>query len=195
MKTRVQIAITAVLLGAGLMVPDQVQAHCDTMDGPVVISAKTALDKKDIAPVLKWVKEDGEAEVKAAFQKTLAVRTKGTEARELADQFFFETVVRIHRQGEDAPYTGLKPAGAHADPAIEKADQALRSGDINPALNLITSEATEGIRKRFAHVREKQKHAEESVDAGREYVEAYVDYIHYLEGLFEAAHRNKPHEH
>ena len=132
--------------------------------------------------------------MKAAFQKTLAVRTKGTEARELADQFFFETVVRIHRQGEDAPHTGFKPAGAHADPAIEKADQALQSGDISPALNLITAEATEGIRKRFAHVREKQKHAEESVDAGREYVEAYVDYIHYLEGLFEAAHRNKPHE-
>ena len=40
MKTRVQITITAVLLGAGLMMPNQVQAHCDTMDGPVVDQRK-----------------------------------------------------------------------------------------------------------------------------------------------------------
>ena len=86
------------------------------MDGPVVLTAKTALDHKDVTPVLKWIKKNDEAEIKAAFAKTLAVRTKGPEARELADQFFFETFVRIHRAGEGAPFTGLKPAGTPLAP-------------------------------------------------------------------------------
>ncbi|HOB97871.1 MAG TPA: DUF6448 family protein [Verrucomicrobiota bacterium] len=44
------------------MLPRTVQAHCDTMDGPVVLAAKSALGTKDVTPVLKWVKEDAEAE-------------------------------------------------------------------------------------------------------------------------------------
>jgi hypothetical protein len=97
-------------------------AHCDTLDGPVVIAAKTALEKKQIAPVLKWVKAEHEPELKAAFVRTLAVRSLGADARELADQFFFETLVRLHREGEGAPYTGLKPVGMKLDAAIEAAD-------------------------------------------------------------------------
>jgi hypothetical protein len=112
--------LRAVLTGAlvstiGLLSP-RAFAHCDTMDGPVVLAAKTALDHKDVTPVLKWIKKNDEAEIKAAFAKTLAVRTKGPEARELADQFFFETFVRIHRAGEGAPFTGLKPAGTPLAP-------------------------------------------------------------------------------
>jgi hypothetical protein len=43
------------------------------------------------------------------FTKTLAVRKQSKEAKELADMYFFETLVRIHCAGEGAPYTGLKP--------------------------------------------------------------------------------------
>ncbi len=50
------------LVGAALMLPRTVQAHCDTMDGPVVLAAKSAWGTKDVTPVLKWVKEDAEAE-------------------------------------------------------------------------------------------------------------------------------------
>jgi hypothetical protein len=86
-----------------------VLAHCDTLDGPVVQTARTALEKGDITPLLKWVRVEDEKEIKDAFEKTLAVRRKGAEAKELADMYFFETLVRIHRAGEGAPYTGLKP--------------------------------------------------------------------------------------
>jgi hypothetical protein len=183
-----QITLAGVLVGAGLILPSNVQAHCDTMDGPVVVAAKTALEKKDIRPVLKWVNEEAEAEIKAAFAKTLAVRAKDAEARELADQFFFETVVRIHRAGEGAPYTGLKPAGTDLGPAIEEADRALERGSIERVVKLVIDEAASGIRQRFAEAREKQAHAEQSVSAGREFVAAYVEYVHYIENLHKAAH-------
>lgn len=187
------------LLWAATLLPRTAQAHCDTMDGPVVLTAKAALEKKDVTPVLKWVKKDAEAEIKSAFTKSLAVRAKGPEARELADQFFFETLVRVHRAGEGAPFTGLKPAGADLGPALEEADKALESGSVDKVVKLVTDEAAAGIRRRFAEAREKKAHAEHNVDAGREFVAAYVEYVHYVEGLHQTAegagaHHAKGHE-
>ncbi len=49
-------------------------AHCDTLDGPVVKTAKAALDKGDVTPILKWVKKNDEKEIKDLFQQTLIVR-------------------------------------------------------------------------------------------------------------------------
>jgi hypothetical protein len=175
------------LVGATLLLPTKALAHCDTMDGPVVQAAKVALEKKDVTPVLRWVKKDGEAEIKAAFAKALAVRAKGPEARELADQFFFETLVRVHRAGEGAPFTGLKPAGTELGPAIEEADKALESGSVEKVVKLVSDEAAAGIRQRFAKAREKKAHAEHNVEAGREFVAAYVEYVHYVEALHQAA--------
>lgn len=181
------VILASVLVGAGLIVPQTAQAHCDTMDGPVVLAAKAALEKEDVTPVLKWVKEETEAEIKAAFAKTLAVRTKGPKARELADQYFFETLVRVHRAGEGAPFTGLKPAGTELGPAIEEADKALETGSVGKVVKLVTEEAAAGIRRRFAEAREKKTHAERNVEAGREFVAAYVEYVHYVEGLHQPA--------
>ncbi len=186
-KNRLARAGAVVVCMTALMFPPVLRAHCDSLDGPVVNAARAALQKKDVTPVLKWVKQQSEPEVKRAFDRTLAVRLQGEEARALADQFFFETVVRLHRAGEGAPFTGLKPAGTETGPAIQGADQALQSGDISPVLDLLTAEAAEGARKRFAEVQEKKKHAEQNVAAGREYVAAYVEYVHYLEGLHQAA--------
>jgi len=189
----VRIAMIGALLAAATLLPRTAKAHCDTMDGPVVLAAKTALEKKDVTPVLKWVKKDAEAEIKAAFNKTLAVRTKGPEARELADQFFFETLVRVHRAGEGEPFTGLKPAGAELGPAIAEADKALESGSVEKVVKLVTDEAAAGIRQRFAEAREKKEHIEHSVQAGREFVAAYVEYVHYVEGLHQAAQAASAH--
>jgi hypothetical protein len=157
------------------------------MDGPVVPAAKVALEKKEIKPVLMWIKKDDEAQIQAAFSKTLAVRAKGADARELADQFFFETLVRMHRVGEGAPFTGLKPASTPLDLPIAEADQALETGSVDKLVKLVTDEAAAGIRKRFAESLEKKAHAEHNVEAGREFVAAYVQYVHYLEGLHQSA--------
>ena len=164
-------------------------AHCDTMDGPVIADARIAIEKKEITPVLKWVKPEHETALKAAFTRTLAVRAQSKEARELADQFFFETLVRVHREGEGAPYTGLKPAGTKLDPAIEAADHALDNGEADALIKAVTNEAAAGIRKRFADANDKKKHAEHNVDAGREYVAAYVEFVHYVEAVHATATR------
>src|SRR5690349_18148169 len=120
--------LVAELVGGLLLVPDVARAHCDTLDGPVVMAAKAALAKGDVTPVLKWVAKDQEGPIKEAFQKTLTVRAKGPEAKDLADMYFFETLVRIHRAGQGAPYTGLKPAGAEINPAVQAVDKALETG-------------------------------------------------------------------
>jgi len=100
------------------------------MDGPVVKAAQRALASADVNPVLIWVQSKDEGEVRDAFAKTIAVRKLNPDAQELADLYFFETVVRIHRAGEGEPYTGLKPAGRDLGPAIPAADKALEDGSV-----------------------------------------------------------------
>jgi len=175
-----------------LILPGRAAAHCDTLDGPVVAEARTALSEGDVTPVLKWVRADDEAEIRRAFANTLAVRKLNPEARELADMYFFETLVRIHRAGEGAPYTGLKGAGT-VEPVIARADRALEKGSVDELARTIASHAEEGIRERFSRAVETRKHAGDSVEAGREYVEAYVDYVHYLEGVAQLVHGGPPH--
>ena len=157
-------------------------AHCDTLDGPVVESARHALTTGDVTPVLKWVSTDDEQLIRTAFQNTMEVRKIGGQAQKLADMYFFETLVRIHRAGEGASYTGLKP-GAGVDPAIALADKALESGSVDKLVGVLTDAIAKGIRERFHRALEKSKHVDESLAAGREFVEAYVIFTHYVEGL------------
>ena len=157
-------------------------AHCDTLDGPVVESARKSLATGDVTPVLKWVSIDVEQVIRTAFQNTMEVRKLGGQAQKLADMYFFETLVRIHRAGEGATYTGLKP-GVEVDPAIALADKALESGSVDKLVGVLTDATAKGIRERFRRALETRKHADKSVNAGREFVEAYVIFTHYVEGV------------
>jgi hypothetical protein len=168
-------------------------AHCDTMDGPVVKAAKLALEKGDVTFVLQWVIKEYEDEVRLAFKRTLQVRMKGQEAKEFADTYFFETVVRLHRAGEGEPYTGLKPSGTPVEPPVAMADKALETGDMKELSTLLTTTMEEGLAVRFKHVREAKKEADKSVDAGREFVEAYVNFVHYAERLHQIAESSTHH--
>lgn len=175
----------AFLLGGLFLWPYAARAHCDTLNGPVVAAAKEALAKGDITPVLQWVKRENESEVRDAFKKALVVRGGGPQARELADTYFFETLVRIHRAGEGAPYTGLK--AEEVEPPVVVADAALESGSVEALVKMVTEKAVHGIRDRFQATVKRRKHANESVAAGREFVEAYVVFTHYVEGIYNAA--------
>ena len=166
-----------------LATPRDAAAHCDTMDGPVIQDARKAIEAKDITPILKWVKPKDEKAVRAAFNKLLSSKSKAPETVEHA---FFSTVVKIHRAGEGAPFTGLKPAGA-VEPAVAEADKALRSGSADALVKLITDDVSAGIKSRFEHAAATYKHKDESVAQGREFVEAYVAFTHYVERLHQDA--------
>ncbi len=178
---------------AVLWAPMIVRAHCDTMDGPVVTAARQALEKGDITPVLKWVKKEHEPQIREAFRKTLAVRAKGAEARELADMYFFETLVRIHRAGEGEPYTGIKPAGRDLGPAVPAADRAIADGKLEPLYKILVNKIHEGLHEKFEAVMKKKDFKKDQVDAGREFVEAYVPFVHYVEALYDAAAKGGGH--
>jgi hypothetical protein len=176
-------------LGIFFLFPNSVMAHCDGIDGPVVKGAQKALANRDVNLVLIWVQKEDEKEIRQVFDRTLAVRTLSTEAKELADMYFFETLVRIHRAGEGAPYAGLKPAGRDLGPAIPLADQVLTTGKIEPLVSLITEETREGLTERFDALLKARNYSTADVQAGREYVEAYVTFIHYVERAYEASHQ------
>ncbi len=167
------------------LVPRLSWAHCDTLGGPVVSAARKALETGNLEPVLAGVKKPDEAEVRAVFTRARAVRKLGPQARELADRSFFETVVRVHRAGEGAPYTGLKATAA--EPVIAKADLALKTGSVDELAKGISGAVDKGIRQRFERVVATRRTAGRSVAAGREFVEAYVQYTHYLEGVHQVA--------
>jgi hypothetical protein len=162
-------------------------AHCDGLDGPVVTLAKTALEKGQVELVLPWVPESAEAQIREAFDHVIAVRKLSPQARSLADTYFFETLVRVHRASEGAPYTGLKPAGRDLGPAIPAADRALESGSIEALESLLTEATRHGLRERFATVSRLRKYDPNDVAAGRRYVAAYVTYVHYVETVWDAA--------
>ena len=170
---------------AVVLMPSVVSSHCDTYSGPVITAARQALEKGDVTPVLRWVKNGDEEQITAAFKKTMVVRSKGPEAKELADNYFFETLVRIHRAGEGASYTGLK--NEPVEPIVAMSDKALETGSVDSLMDTVTADVKDGIRQRFAKALETKRTADTSVESGREYVEAYIHYVHYVEGIHAAA--------
>jgi len=157
-------------------------AHCDALDGPVVKAAAAALQGGDLTPALRWIAREQEPELRAAFADARAVRVSGARAQALADRYFFETIVRLHRQSEGEPFTGLKPAG-HISDALVDADRAIDSGSVDRLADALARRTAEGLRARFAEAMERRAHANDSVEAGRRFVAAYVAFMHYVESL------------
>src|SRR5512145_1761226 len=152
--------------GLTLVTPAPLLAHCDALDGPVVKAAQKALDTRNAALVLIWVLPQDEAQIRAAFDETVKVRALSAEARALADRYFFETVVRVHRAGEGAAYTGLKPAGQDLGPAIRAADTALEQKSVTPLVTLLTH-MDQAVREHFRAASASSVFDPADVEAGR----------------------------
>jgi len=184
----ISLISTLIMLFTMTLVPTKsALAHCDGMDGPVVTLAKKALDTANVNLVLPWVPKANEQEIRRTFDHAMSVRKLGKDAKHLADRFFFETLVRVHRASEGAPYTGLKPAGLDLGPAIPAADKALDTGSIDAVEKLLSNAIHKGLREHFHAAVNRKKFDINDVEAGRSYVQAYVPYVHYVEGLWEAA--------
>jgi hypothetical protein len=175
----------AAALAAALLAPALASAHCDALDGPVVTTARAALETGKLAPVLAWVRAEDEREIRDAFARARAVRGGGKEARALADTWFFETLVRVHRAGEGAPYTGLKPAGT-TSPVVAATDRAIAAGDPKPLFAMLQEVVHDGLHAGWEPLA-KEKAPADDVAAGRRWVAAYVPFVHWVEGVHAAA--------
>jgi hypothetical protein len=183
---RLTSLVAAATFAAALTIPTPALAHCDGLDGPVVAAAKNALESGDPNPVLVWVQPADEPEIRRAFAEAERVRRLGPEAREMADRYFFETLVRVHRAGEGAPYTGLKPAGRDLGPAIPLADKAVATGSAKELTAFAVKEVERGIGEKFADLQKKRNFGPGEVTAGRAYIASYVTFVHYVERIHQA---------
>jgi len=190
---RMTIAAATLLAIGALALPGRAHAHCDSMDGPVVLSAQQALSSGELEPMLIWVREQDEPEIRHAFEHVRRVRTLGGDAASLADRFFLETVVRLHREGEGEPYTGLKPAGRDLGRAVPAGDRALESGSVEEFRHVLHAMVDARLDELFAEAHGKRGFAPADVAAGREYVEAYVQFMHFGEMLEAIATDHAPH--
>src|SRR3546814_18338523 len=120
--------------------------HCDSLDGPVVVAARKALEEGRVELVLPFVPADGEAEVTDVFDQTMAIRGASPAVSAVADRWFFENVVRVHRAGEGAPYKGLKTAGLSEGAVISGAARACGAG-LGVQQNGVGHDASAGTRQ------------------------------------------------
>lgn len=148
--------------------------HCDSLDGPVVTAARRALDAHNVDLILPFVHVEAAREVSDVFDRAVKARVLGPQAQEVADRWFFETVVRVHRAGEGAPFTGLKPAGLDVGPVIPVAERALESGSPDELVEVLCASVRDQVTQRLQHAIALKAHGREGVEHAREYVEAML---------------------
>lgn len=176
--------LTAVIAATVLFIApaSTAHAHCDSMDGPVIADAQRALEQRSVEPVLKWIPPEDEATVKSVFQMALDVRGESDAARTLADRYFFDTLVRLHRASEGEGFTGIKPAGS-VEPGIAAADDALESGEIDALADKLAKSVRAAVVQRFQTAHTARQSADKSPGQGRKYVATYVQFTHFVENL------------
>ena len=184
----------ALLLGVVMLAfSTPIYAHCDSYDGPVIQDARKALHEADVRYILKWIEEEHEGEIVALFEKTVALKSEDTEVYGTVEKHFLETLVRLHREGEGAPFTGLKPAGS-ATPIVKMADRSIADEDVNSLLGELSKHIQHVIAEKYEKVNGLSEVKDNSTAEGRAYVAAYVDYTHTLEAI-ESALAGGAHHH
>lgn len=181
-----KILLLSLSMGLVLFPFQKTLAHCDTENGPVVTAAKEALNTNNVNLVLISVKWQDEAIIKEAFQKTIDLRKISPKVRQMVDNYFFETLVRIHRAGEGVAYTGIKDSGEVEIP-IAAADDAIEKNSLADVMKLLNEVISKGVNEKFNEAISKYNYDKDNVEAGREYIESYVLFMHYVEAIYNAA--------
>lgn len=175
-----------------LLTVPSVFAHCDSWDGPVVKDALKALETNNVTMVFKWINKEQEKEITSLFNKTYGLKTKDQEIYKIVEKYFFETMVRLHRETEGAPYTGLKPTG-NIKPIIQLTDKSIETNDIKDLTSKLNNHILKVIKEKYDKVAELNKVKDKSVEKGREYVKAYIDYTHTIEALHDIIEHGSNH--
>jgi hypothetical protein len=160
--------------------------HCDSLDGPVVRAAQRALDADNVALVFPFVLKHAEREIADAFHRVKAARARNEVCRQIADRYFFETVVRLHRAGEGAPFTGLKPAGLDVGPIIPAAEKAIENQTPIPLEEALITALREEVATRFEHLEHLRAGAHRGLDGARAYVGAMLGLQTWAHGVYQA---------
>jgi hypothetical protein len=186
-KRKVKIGLVSLFTLSFLFLSTNVSfAHCDTMDGPLIADARKAMAQNNVNYALKWVSASNEAEISDAFNLAMKVKGLSPEAKELSEKYFFDTLVRIHRAGEGVPFTGVKPSGTPIDEKVLAADKSIETGNLAPLKGMISKDDMPELTERFEKVMSLKNFDVNNVKAGREYIEAYVQFFKFAEG--EEAH-------
>lgn len=185
--------LTVIMIAIMAITAQPLYAHCDSYDGPLIKDALKALETSDVKPVLKWIDEKYEPEIISLFDKTASLRGGDKEVYAIVEKHFLETLVRLHREGEGAPFTGLKPAGS-ASPVIVMADQAIASGEVRTLTTHLDAHLNKVLTDKYNEVMEKSLRKDNSTAEGREYVKAYIEYTHFLEAIHTLIEGGAPHE-
>ncbi|HAX95905.1 MAG TPA: hypothetical protein DCY35_05210 [Prolixibacteraceae bacterium] len=184
-----------VLLFISLGMAKPASAHCDSYDGPVITDARKAIDAQDPALVLKWVSASQESEILPLFNKVVDLKSGDQEIFQIVEKHFLETLVRLHRETEGAPYTGLKPAGT-TKPIVQLSDQALDTKDTDGLLKKLNNRIGQVVREKYEAAVALARTKDDNAEAGRAWVKAYVDYTHTLEALHDVLeHDHAAHAH
>ncbi len=181
--------LLSVLAGGLLFGAQNASAHCNALDGPVATAALEALEAQNVNLVLPYAPASVEAELSAAFEQAVAARASGPAAKAVADRYFVETAVRLHRAGEGAPYTAVRPAGTDFGAVIPAAERALETEDAQALQALLVEEVRHAIQERLTEAKrpaskEPETHAD--VAAARERVSAEFGFIGFAEGIHRA---------
>ena len=185
-------ALIALFFLMGLSLPQQARAHCDRVNGPVAVDAQKALETGDVSHALIWVTEKQSEQLRSAFERTKEVYAKGGESKKLAERYFMETTVRLHRKAEGMPYTGLKPAQPNPED-IAFAEEALKSGEVQPVTKLLADEIKDKVIELHQEAISANNDKGKSIAEGREAVDAYVRYIVYVHSLYETIQAGPAH--
>lgn len=184
MKTLVVVAVAGAIM---FIMPLSASAHCDTMEGPTVADGFKAIETGNVNYTLKWIQPQYEQEIKDKFNLIMKMKDLSPEAKEVAEQYFFSELVRVHRAGEGAAFDGLKPYGTPVDEVVAAADESIAVGNLNPIIKLneeglVPDERMAEIAERFERVMSLKDFDVNDLEAGREYIESYVSYFKYAEG-------------
>jgi hypothetical protein len=181
-KFRMIARISMIVLAFTILSAGNASAHCDTMDGPLVADARKAMAENNINYVLKWVPAASEKEIRDAFTLVMKVKGLSPDAKELSEKYFFDTLVRIHRAAEGVPFTGVKPSGTPVDEKILAADKSLETGSLSPLKGKVPEKDMAELTERYQKAMSLKNFDVNDVEAGREYIEAYVQFFKFAEG-------------
>lgn len=195
MKTNTRFFVSTLLVALFLtLTTTPLFAHCDSYDGPTVKDAQKALESNNVSLVLKWISPEQEQIVVPLFQKTYALKTGDQEVYKIVEKHFLETLVRLHRETEGAPFTGLKPAGS-TKKIVQLSDKALVSNQSETVLGPLSTFLNKVIREKYDKVISLEKIKNNSPQQGRAYVKAYVDYTHTIEAIHDLLEQGGGHAH